>query len=397
MYKLANLHLAFLMLVLTLSVIVITAQEKDILAEANQLYTSRKYADAEQSYRNLLQQKLDEPTRAKVIFNLGLTYKQLKQYDKAIQTFEQIFAMAVNDREAGGNIMQAYRNYRPSAQWEIGKCLFAKGDYEGAYLAFRTTKEKYPFQTWCGTCRAGYERDYVVYQAISLEYLGRYREAVSLYWQIFDPRLVELYYDTGQIEDLKAMVAKKDEVYISERMQKYAWTREKASEYLPSGALNDFIELYDFEKAGDWASLLKSAPRLAPIKENGKRNTAAEILARHPEQILPLIKKELDSPNSRTPYRLYYEILGRAATDESLSVLKNLAAKEINWWVSAALVRSLSLAGAKGEKILREIEPNASENMKLAIERYRKGELEEETEIVKFPAFKPKIKLPINL
>lgn len=375
-----------------------SAQEKDILAEANQLFTERKYAEAEQAYQNLLRQKIDEPTRAKIIFNLGLTYKQLKQYDKAVETFNRIFVMAVDDREAGGSIMQAYRNYRPSAQWEIGKIRFAKGDYEGAYTAFRTTEEKYPFQSWCGTCLAGYMHDYAMYQGISLEYLGRHREAVNVYWRIYDPRIAELYYGAGQLDDLKAILDKNEEAIISEGMRKYAWTRAKASEYLPTHALRQALEIYDLEKAGDWSGLLKAAVQPTQFRRGGRGNAAVEILARHPKEVLPLIKQGMSLANSRTtPFNLYYEILGLAATDETVGYLKDLAAREQNWWQVAAMVKALSLAGEKGESAIRELEPNAAGNLKLAIERHKKGELDEPESEIKFPVLKVKEKLPLDL
>lgn len=127
-------------------------QAKDVLAEANQLYVNKQYEQALAAYQKMLGENSDAATRAKIIYNVGLTYQKLKQYDRAVETFKQIFALEVNDREPGGSIMQLYRNYRPGAQWEIGNALFAKGDYEGALAAYRATREKHPFRSGCGTC-----------------------------------------------------------------------------------------------------------------------------------------------------------------------------------------------------------------------------------------------------
>jgi hypothetical protein len=242
-----------------------------------------------------------------------------------------------------------------------------------------------------------YERDYAVYQAITLEYLGRHSEAAALYWQTYDPRLVELYRAAGQFDDLKAILAKKDEIYISDRMRRYSFTREKASEYSPGSYLREYLAIYDLEKAENWMELIKAAVRFAPMKDNGRQNAALEILARHQEQVIPIIKQELNKPTEKTPFFLFYEILGLSATDESIALLKELAAKEANWWHVSSIVRALRLAGKSGENVIKELEPTAKENLKLAIERHKKGELEPEIFDVKFPVASVKGKLPTDL
>jgi len=397
MSKFAGLF-SIIFVVIFLHCAVLFGQTADVLEQINQLYSTKQYAQAAAAYQNLLAKTTDAPTKAKILFNLGLTYQQLKQYDKAIENFRQIFEMKVDDREAGGNIMQAYRNYRPNAQWEIGNSFFAKGDYENALLAYRTTREKYPFRSWCGTCQGSFESRYVLYEAICLEYLGRYDEAVKLYLTIYEPRLAEIFYQAGQIEDLKAIIAKRDEVYIADGMRKYAWTREKASEGLPSHYLNDAIKIYDLEKSENWVGLIKSAVRFAPLRRNGRRNAAAEILARHPQKVLPLIKNDLNNPTDRTRIFLYYEVLGLTGTNESIAILKELAAKELNWWHVAELVKALGAAGDKGERALKELEPNAKDNLKLAIERNKTGELDAESvNEIKFPTRAVNGRLPTNL
>src|SRR4051812_992616 len=106
------------------------------LDSANRLFQSGKYLDAERAFRSLLDQSIDVPTRGKATFNLAVTLQKLGRYDEAIQNYNKLLTLSVDDKEAGGHLMEPYRNYRPRAQWEIGNCLFAKMNYAGAMQAY---------------------------------------------------------------------------------------------------------------------------------------------------------------------------------------------------------------------------------------------------------------------
>lgn len=388
------------------------SQTADPLEEANRLYREGKFTQAATAYQTLLDKFSDAPTRAKIIFNLGKTYQQLKQYDKAIETFKSIFETKADDYESAEKLITANRDYRSHIPWEIGSSLFGKGDYSGALNAFRMTHEKYPFPCFCGTCLLNREYEYALYEAISLEYLNRYDEAVNLYWKIYEPRLAELYYAAGQLDDLKAIVAKKDEAYFAYTREKYGLTREKAVNNSPMKNLKDAIAVYDMEKAGDWNGLTKLAIRFASARGNGRRNTAVEALARYPKEIFPFIKQKLDKLNApvritkleqlkeldeREYIGIYYEILAALKTDESIAFLKETALKERNY-DGFAIVRALDSAGEKGATALRELEPLAKENLKTAIGLQKTGGLETEKDIVVFPTIvRLTSKLPIDL
>lgn len=372
-------------------------QNKDILEEANQLYAAKQYGQAVSAYQKLLGEVPDAPTKAKIIFNLGMTYQQLKQYDKAIETFNRIFTMEVNDLEAGGNIMQAYRNYRPSAQWEIGNSLFAKGDYEGALAAYRATREKYPFRSWCGTCQQGFEYKYDLYEAVLLEHLGKYKDAVSGYLKISHPRLIEIYAANDQLADLKELIRVKDEPTIAERMRKYAWTREKAGEGLSTRVLSEYFRVYELGKEGNVSALMNLARQYAKNRNDSYiGDWIAKTLAKHPKLSVPFVSAELK--NLQTYPHLFYRTLGFTGTPEAVAVLKAQAEKAISWYDAVAIVTALGLAGESGEAVLSELEQKSlSENMKLALQKYKNGELPAKLyEELKFPV-SPKTKLPIAL
>jgi len=394
MDKFANTFLVFF--ILFFFNVASFGQARDAFAEANQLFVNKQYEQALTAYQKLLGETADAPTKAKLIYNVGLTYQKLKQYDKAVGTFKQIFTLQVNDLEVGGNIMQAYRNYRPSAQWEIGNSLFAKGDYEGALAAYRATREKYPFKSWCGTCQTSYEYKYALYEAVCLEYLGRYDEAVNQYLKIYDARLAEIYEANGQLDDLKSIIARRDAPLVADYQKKYAWTPEKIAESLPSTNLSEFIKIYELEKASNVTALMNLARRFANGGGDGRQDVVAKMLARHPRQTVPLIAGILRKDGYLPEF--YYQILGRTGTPEAVAILKERAEKSISYRDATALVESLSFAGEPGENALKELgEKKLSENMEFVLRKYRSGEpLDETREKVKFPPL-PKTKLPVEL
>lgn len=176
-------------------------------AKANEAFKDRDYDLAVQLYKNLLDGELDVSMEAKILNNLGLTYKAQKRFDDATETFQRILSGKANDLEPDGHIMEAYRNYRPKAQWEIGNCFLLSGNYKKALNAYQITKSKHPFRSWCGNAKWEYDHKYNLYQAVCLEWLNRSDEAVALYWgeiafgfhtkHIISARLLDLYTETG--------------------------------------------------------------------------------------------------------------------------------------------------------------------------------------------------------
>jgi len=362
------------------------------LDEINKLYAEGKYQNARDAYKALLDRTTDPPTRAKVVFNLGMTLQKLGQHDAAIDYFKQIFSIGADDREAGGNIMETYRNYSSRAQWEIGNSYFAKGDYENALAAYRLTREKYRFKSWCGTCMGSFEQRYLLYEAIMLDYLGRYSEASIPLLKADHPRVVEIYAEAGQLDDLKAYVSARSEVYIQQFMTKNKWTREYASQYYsPLRNVQRAISFYELEKAKNWTALIRAAINDQTGYEN--RNLAIKLLARNPSDVMPWLRPEL-ARDDRSSW-VVSEILARMGTDGSLEILKNRAVRYSGWYDAAVIVRGIGAAGPKGVAILDQLYPTSQVNLKLAIERFRNGVLVvETTELPKFPPIVVKDKLP---
>lgn len=327
-------------------------QIKDPIDAADQLYVGRQYAQAAEAYQKLFAETADVPTKAKIKFNLGLTFRMLKQYDRSIESFREVLALDVDDREPGGHIMELYRNYRPRAQWEIGNSLFANGDYAEALAAFRTARGKYKINTGCGNCNESIERRNNVVEGITLEALGRYSEAVIPYLKADEPHLAELYFNAGQLEDLREIVEKN----IAGLMQKYSWQRYYAIENSPYRNLISAINAYDLEKAGNWQELIKLAyhgPR-----EFGRNSIPAIILARHTDKILPLLRNRIPNHTLVRQNGVIYEILALSGKDDSIALLKELISKHgVGHESLFILARTYRLADEKGKKLLRELKP----------------------------------------
>ncbi len=84
-------------------------------------------------------------------FNVGYMLKYEKKYNEAVTELSKLLNSNVNDKDLGSHIMETYRNYRPKALWEIGECYIEIKDYKKALKAYEDIRDKYPFQTWCGT------------------------------------------------------------------------------------------------------------------------------------------------------------------------------------------------------------------------------------------------------
>src|SRR5688572_10275525 len=351
-----------ILIILSAAVITYSQQAKDPFEETNQLHNNRQYSQAVEAYEKLLAETADIPTRAKIIFNLGMTYRMLKDYDRSIESFKEVLAMDVDDREPGGHIMELRRNYRPRSQREIGNTLFAKGDYAEALSAFRTARTKYPMHTGCGTCQGSIERRNNIIEGIMLEALGRYSKAVVFYLKADEPHLAELYFKAGQLEDLREIVERN----IAELMRKHSWQRYYAIQNSPYGNLIASINAYDLEKAGNWQELIKLAHVYARDREFGRSNIPATLLARHADKVWPLLKNEMSKFTLVGQNGMIYEILARSGKEDSVALLNELIPKHgpshESYFLLARIYRladEKSKARLRGVKFIADPAPHA--------------------------------------
>ena len=374
------------------------SQTVDLLSEGNKHFETRNYQAAAEVYQRIVKTELDVSTKAMAWFNLGLTYQKLNQHDDAIKAFTEVFNMNVSDLEPGGHIMEPYRNYRSRSQWAVGDSLFAKGDYKGALEAYQTTRLKYPLESWCNVGRELAQYRYAIYEGLMHEYLGQYPEAVSSYIRVFAPRLVDLYEAAGQLEDLKRIMSIQDEIYLNKAVKEAhrPISNEILMRFRPSRRLDGILAIHASAAARDWPVLIGLLRSWSSGGGDGRQDVIIKMLAKHSNETVPLLKQELAKAD--IPPGLFYKALGMAGTPDAVATLKSIAEKEDGSWRALSLVHALSLAGKPGEQALAELDKIAKHNLRIAIDQYKSGELQERyNNELKFPRIPAKLILPKEL
>ena len=384
-----------LAVVMVLSVhLVAFSQDIDPLSEGNKYFESGNYRAAADVYRRIVSTNVDIPTKAKAWFNLGVTYQKLGRRDDALNAFTQIFSMNVDDREQGGHIMETFRNYRPRAQWLIGRILFQKGDYKGALEAYQTARLKYPIQTSCNVQEDAWRYRYALHEGLTYEHLGLYNEAVNSYLRAYVPRVADLYDAAGQLEDLKRFLESKDEesYNAASELARKKFSREEIKKYHPTRRVHNVMKVYALGQTRDWPALIDLLRKWSSGGGDGREDVVARILARYPEETMPLLKQELATTWIRRD--LMYKVFGYVGTPEAVAILKSIAEKAHAMEVALSLIHALSLAGEPGEKAIMELDKIAKDNLKRAIDQHKSGELRESYEPVRFPPIPAKLTLP---
>jgi tetratricopeptide (TPR) repeat protein len=87
------------------------------------------------------------------VFNTGYDLRERHLYREAIARFESLLGSDLDDRDPSGYLMNPCQNYQHQACLEISSCHEALGDYPLALRFAVLAQDRYPFQTWCGTCR----------------------------------------------------------------------------------------------------------------------------------------------------------------------------------------------------------------------------------------------------
>lgn len=355
---------------------VLFAQSKTLLDEANSLYAAQKYTEAADIYRKLLSEVSDANDKAKITYNLGMAYRQMNQNNEAKLQFQKVLAINVTNRAIKQGILNTYENYHHNAQFEIAKIQYDTGDYETALKSFRNAGSKFPFKSDCGSCIRDENYKITLFEAATLEQLNRNKEAFAAYFSIAHPRLLEIYAADGRTEKFIEITEKKNEVLINEYIKKYSYTRQQAIYSLRTKIYNDYFKAFELAKSKNSAALFAELKNLATSPQDTYlKDWTAKMLAQNPNEAVSLVTEELKNPKTY-PY-VFYRTLGFAATPEAIEVLKIQARKSTGWYDAESIAASLMLAGKAGETALAELATKPlGEKMKLAIEKYKTGELQ---------------------
>lgn len=368
--------LFFIFFILYLSGIsVIFGQDKSLLDEANSLYAAQKYTEAADIYRKLLGEVSDSDDKAKITYNLGMTYRQMDQNKEAESEFQKVLTINVTNRPIKQGILNTYENYHHNAQLEIAKIQYDTGDYESALKSFRNAGSKFPFKSDCSSCIRDENYKITLFEAATLEQLNRNKEAFNAYFSIAHPRLLEIYAANNQLEKFIEITNKKNEITINEYMRRYSYTRPQATYSLRTRIYNDYFNAYELAKTKNSTVLFAELKKLATSPQDTYlKDWTAKMLAQNPNEAVSLVTEELKKPTTY-PY-VFYRTLGFAATPEAIEVLKTQAQRANGWYDAESIVASLMFAGKAGEMALTELETKPiSEKMKLAIQKYKTGEI----------------------
>ena len=348
---------------------------------------------AQSAWQRVARDFTGTPAWPEALFKSGSMRKEIGDFDGALQDFSLLLA-AAKEAEANG----ARAPYGDRIPWETGNCLLGAKRYREALEVYRETARKSP----------SYRQPSTFYQGLCHEWLGNLQAALPLYFKVaftlanryVDPgayvRITDLYRNAGQLDDLLRIL---DAMDAEHQAQVRALVRERELEGrplkaarveemlqgTPTWAMRRFLSVQDMEKRRDWdglIALLKIKGTLAgPDEEtarmgNWEATEAACLLARHPDEAVPLLIARIPKADRQDVKWLYYA-LGRCGTEEAVASLTAYARQESNvWWVNA-VVYALSLTGEKGEAALGKLEKEETRNshMKRAIARHRLGRL----------------------
>lgn len=135
---------------------IITAKDEktagELLDKGCTLYENGEYEKSIEIWEGVYNYYRGTISWGKAAYNIGLAYMCLEKYTKAIPYFLEILESDVDDLEPGQSVMEAYRNYRHRSCLQISHCYENLENYEKALEYAILARDKYPYESWCGTC-----------------------------------------------------------------------------------------------------------------------------------------------------------------------------------------------------------------------------------------------------
>ncbi|GAH76774.1 unnamed protein product, partial [marine sediment metagenome] len=182
-----------------------------------------------------------------------------------------------------------------------------------------TTQEKYPFQSWCGTCSAGFEYNYAFRQGLCHDWLGETREALKHYYRASfgnlmaqEPegfiRMVDIYDSAGKLDAFEALLDQVDDwlrsMYLRRaEMEGSKVDPQRVKEFAPTRLAREVLEIRRHGLRKEWDALLTLLDKqnsCTHLYESGafhrtwKAVQAARLLARDPAATRPLLLDRLE-------------------------------------------------------------------------------------------------------
>lgn len=375
------------------------SQGVDPFAEAEAAMKLRQYSEAEGAFRRIADSAPDTVTWARASCQRARALMKLHRFDDAIIVLGKVveFESDASPREA--RYIQLQRQ-KSDVLWQVGDCMVAKADYAGALDAYLGSARVHPGLSWCGNDAEERAKRLAVAAGSCYERLGRYREAVSLYLTVGDPRAADLYAAAGQLDDLRQILARQGREYIELTLARRGntLTREVLERALASTPLRRAVDLYSRAEAGDWDAIVTELR--SPGSLFAERFTPATVLAHYPKAAVSIVKVELEGDHYTHRHYLY-QILGLCGTSEAIAILEGRAAAEANCWQAFSIVCALGTAGSGGTGALERLDDlpprQITPNLRIAIDLYKYDDLPEPFRPMPFPAIPTNLVLPREL
>jgi tetratricopeptide (TPR) repeat protein len=201
-----------------------TLDPKTLEARAQQASAQQHYAEAAALYEALSRVKtIAIQDDAMPLLTAARSYAQVGQHDKAIALWERVLTIPAAPDAHPPALMPGPVDFRGEARWGIAESRRAQGRWSEALELYRLNRTTYPRDDGCVPSGAANQTMALV-EGVCLENLGRYNEAVELYWPaamhlsasippLAMRRLIDLYAAAGQMAVLEAAAAREAKAF----------------------------------------------------------------------------------------------------------------------------------------------------------------------------------------
>lgn len=83
-------------------------------------------------------------------YNIGYIYRELGNYDLAIEVFKDIISSNYNDQESFGGLMEQYTLYKHRSSKHLTEIYLDRNEYQLAFRYIRMFDKRYKYEHFCG-------------------------------------------------------------------------------------------------------------------------------------------------------------------------------------------------------------------------------------------------------
>jgi tetratricopeptide (TPR) repeat protein len=129
-----------------------------LLDEGIRLANAGEYDDALARWASVIADFSKTHAWPKAVTNSGRLFRQLEQHEKAVVVLEKLLSADVNNKEPTGFLASPYRNYQHWACLDIAQSYESLGNVKQSLKYAILARDKFTYQTWCGTCAVAAEQ-----------------------------------------------------------------------------------------------------------------------------------------------------------------------------------------------------------------------------------------------